>query len=135
MKKIFNILAITILGSICISCNNMDYMNKKSFREMRASQGIESFAPSKFDRKKIKEYGGLVIKPSNEESDSGSTDTSTLEDENYYVSFKRQKSRVFAETLLFKADNEEKSIIDKTFFNFGLDKKKKGMSFEVTLKY
>lgn len=106
-------------------------MNRKSFAGLRNSQGVASFIPSKFDNKKIREYGGLVIKDTKKDT----TDKDLDEGDNYYVSFKRQKSRVFAETLLFKSDNEEKSFIDQTFFDFGVDKKQKGVSFNLTLKY
>lgn len=132
MKKILNISALLILVNICIACNNnVDYMNRKDYAKLRADQGVDSFIPTKFDGRKIREYGGVVIK--NAEDEDNSSDIN--EEDHHYVAFKREKSRVFAETLLFRSDNERKTFVDQTFFDFGVDKKKKTLSLNLTLKY
>ncbi len=135
MKKFFNILLTFTIGALCVSCSGVDYMNRQSYSELRTSQGVQSFIPSKLDNKKVREYGGVIIKPSTITEAADLNANSQVEEDNYYVAFKREKKRLYAETLLFKSDNEQKTIVDQTFFDMGFDRKTKGLSFNLTLKY
>jgi len=134
MKKFSNIFTYCALSLVLVACNNVDYMNRKSYANFKESQGYEAFKPSKFDGKQPRSYGGLIIKK-NPEAEVDTTNLTEDNDDNYYVAVKRKKSRVFAETILFEAENKENSYIDETFFDMGIDHKKKGLSFGLTLRY
>jgi hypothetical protein len=59
----------------------------------------------------------------------------TSEDEKTLMKIKRHRSFFYAEANLFESDNKDKSFFDESVFNFGVDRKTKGLNFEVSLKF
>ncbi len=127
MGKIGKYLSLGCLALMCNACSGVDYVNNAGYTEITGIDVNDKAAY--FDTsKRAKQYGALMFKrDSNKEmSEEGNAITFAL---------KRQKQKFFAETSLFETKNEEKTFIDKTFFDFGLDRKSKGLSLGLTMNF
>jgi hypothetical protein len=125
MKNFMHILFLSLFGLFFTACGNMEYARNDSFDHERQKAAFDLYeVQNRNDGSK--RYGGLILNNFSEETGEASE---------YFVSLKRKKKRFYAETMLFQREEKENSFLEQAFFDFGLDKKKKSLGFNVTLKY
>lgn len=126
MGKIGKYISLSVLAIMCNACSGVDYINNSTYAELTDTYIDRS---ADFDTaNKAKQYGALMFKKdrSKEMSEEGNAITFAL---------KRQKQKFFAETNLFNSKNTEKTFIDRTDFDFGIDRKSKGFALGLTMKF
>ena len=126
-NKINIILALAIMG-VCTACGNVKYVSTGSVVENvhAALQGrdiVKSAVPKEKRDKKDKHYGALVVASNNENEEN------TV----YYI--KKNKDKIYAETLLFDGATDKNSTFDKSYFSVGADKKYKSFGLRFRFEY
>ncbi len=126
MKKLVTFTLLTIgLGA----CASLDFADRS---ELIATQGyegdIDELVYTNFgEARRVKTLGTLTMNNFSKKTDE--------DDGSRVFNLKRDKSRFFAETTVFTSDNKDKSFFDETAVNFGVDKKKKGLNVEFSMKF
>ncbi len=111
----------------CSTVDNMNYMDRNDLIQARGTENIDGVRYMDYgNTSSIKSLGALKFKGFDE--DSGEPDDTVID-------LKRNKSRLYAETPVFESDNKDKSTFDKGLFNFGIDKKSKGLGMELSLQF
>jgi len=124
MKKLFTLILLTCGLN---ACSTVNYMDRTDLIHSRNGLNVDEIEYSNYGQSRtIKSLGAVNIMRFDEVT--GEKNPMTLD-------LKRKKNLFYAETRLFESGNKEKSFFDETFFNVGVDKKKKGVSVELSLKF
>ncbi len=124
MKKLFTSMFL-ILG--LNACSGVGFMDRTDLVQYQGTENIDELKYTGYGQtRKIKTLGAVSIMRFDEE---------TGEKNPMMLDLKKNKSRFYAETMLFESDNKEKSFFDQTIFNVGVDKKKKGLNVELSFKF
>lgn len=127
----FLFIGLLVVGlSSCSSTSSfsdLGYMDRGDVAEFAGDEPLDEVKYVGYNKTRTaKTLGAISISKFNQE---------TSEDEKTIMKIKRNKSFFYAETNLYESDNKDKSFFDESVFNFGVDKKTKGLSFEVSLKF
>lgn len=107
--------------------NGVGFMDRDDVAEFAGDEPLDEVRYTGYKSfKTSKTLGAVSLNRFNQE---------TSEDEKTIMKIKRHRSFFYAETNLYESDNKEKSFFDESVFNFGVDRKTKGLSFEVSLKF
>ncbi len=123
--KYILIALVSLVSSACTS--GVEYVNNSTYTALTGDQVNRN---ADFDTKVHgpKQYGALIFKKDRKKEISDKENVVTF-------ALKRQKQRFFAETTLFDSNNNEKTFVDRTFFDFGVDKSSKGVSLGLTMQF
>ncbi len=131
MKNIFA-YALMVLGlNACAAYdyadNKLDYVDAIDVAALRGAPTADEIRFNEYGHaKKVESLGAISINKFNEV---------TGEKEPVMVDLKRYGRKVYVETKLFDSENKEKTFFDQSYFNFGYDRKTKGVGAELTFKF
>jgi hypothetical protein len=127
MKNFFTSILLTAGLCSCAAGTDVSFADRFDMQEESFGASIDEVRYTDFRApKNIKTLGSVTI---------NKFDKVTGEADPSVIMLKKYRSKFYAETKLFESDNKEKSFFDESSFNFGIDKKSKGMSVELSLKF
>lgn len=130
MKKTsLNSFIIFTAAFLLNACSGVEYLDRRTFSEVKTDNG-SSFNQYYTDSR-TRKYGGLIIKRKGEKLNNADE----KEDENMYITLNRNKSKIFAEAAIYNSENIEKTYLDQTALDFGVDRSKKALSLNLTFRY
>jgi hypothetical protein len=136
-SKLLNRLLVLPLVLVTCSCGSVEYLNQSKFASENQGSLLlqrQAFAngaiitPDQEARLANRTLGGVSF------TRSGLDDSGRPFKPQYFV-LRREKQEVRAETILFESKNKNKSVIDNSIFGFGVDRKEKGLSLDLTFRF
>lgn len=120
IKKLISVIAIC---SLTPACSGMSYLDNKGVQEVKAQYDLYD-KPDENDYMP-KEFGAIML----------SVNSSDPDDAPQLFFLRREKNKYYAQTLLFDQSDDNKAMFKRTYLNFGIDSKSKGMLTKLTMKF
>ena len=137
MKNYFKYFVILPIALVACSCGKLEYMSRSSFAEAASGSILlqqpaftngQLITPEQQARIANRTMGGVSFTP------SGVTKNGKVKAPLYFV-LRRHKGEVSAETMLYESKNKEKTFLDNSILKFGIDRKRKGAGFDISLRW
>jgi hypothetical protein len=127
MKKLltYTLVVIGLSGCSAFSLSdNADFAPVNGFAGFNETVNLKD--EMRYKRNNVKTLGVLTI---------ADFSKSAQDRDPMVFLIKREKSKISAVTSLYQSENKEKTFFDETILDIALDKKNKGLSMELTLKF
>lgn len=131
VKKINLSLSILAAALMLNACGSMEYIDRKSFAEIKENKNITS--SRSYQGGELKDFGVIAIK--NPVKNNLSEVVSSQEEDAFYLHLKRKDYNYYVEANLFNSGNYEKSYIDEAIVDVGTTRHLNALSMGVTMRF